>query len=488
MPRLAHELLTRRTKLRAVARRIDIELTSKLDDGRYTWRAAGAREPRGTLDASILPERVHVGEVLRAEVDSGLDGVDVLSIVPRKAPSPLDPRGESIELIRPARAEPDVQVTLVSKGRGRRDGGRGDDRDERGPRGPRAPRDRERTPRQSGARDRTRPARDGRGTADGRTDERPGADRPARSDRPVRADRPARSDRPSRADRPARAGGPPRERAERGAAERGGPPRRDARRAPTLPVSTTYRNTLLAELRPEQLPVAEQLLRGGLPAVRQAIDEQNRAALAQGKPTVAPETILAIAEDLLPLTSLAAWKDRAAAVQHAGSGVRLRDLRPVVTAARTVTLDEDGRGTLKELQSTLHAKLEALRTQWLAKVTGLLERGELAEALQVVAKPPDSTMRCPAELATALAAAAGVALSADLTATAWIHLLDAVVASPMRRSVHPAGIPAAEEAQAAAVRAAGHVPALAKLLGMRIPPPPPPAAARKPALSARRSS
>ena len=41
----------------------------------------------------------------------------------------------------------------------------------------------------------------------------------------------------------------------------------------------------------------------------------------------------------------------------------------------------------------------------------------------------------------------------------------------MRRSVHPAGIPAAEEAQAAAIRAAGHVPALAKLLGMRDPAP-----------------
>ncbi len=143
---------------------------------------------------------------------------------------------------------------------------------------------------------------------------------------------------------------------------------------------------------------------------------------------------------------------------------------------------------LKELQGQLHAKLDELRVQWVDKVKALLDRGEVVESLRVVARPPDTATRCPAELATALTEAAGAALNADLTPTAWIAVLDAVVASPMRRSVHPAGIPAAEEAQAAAVRAAGHVPALAKLLGMRIPPPPPPMSQKRPALSGRRSS
>lgn len=253
-------------------------------------------------------------------------------------------------------------------------------------------------------------------------------------------------------------------------------------------MSTTHRNALLATLRPEQLPIAEQLLRGGLPAVRQAIDEQNRAALAQGRPTIAPETILKIADDLLPLTTLAAWKDRAAAVQHAGPTVRLRDLRAAVTAARTVTLDEEARGVLKELQGQLHTKTEELRTQWVTKVESLLEKGEVVAALSVVSRAPDPGTRCPAALATSLAEAAGKALDGDLTPTAWIAVLEAVVASPMRRSVHPAGIPAAQEAQAAAVRAAGHVPALAKLLGMRIPPPPPPSSTKRPALSGRRPS
>jgi hypothetical protein len=458
-----------------VARRIEIELTSKLDDGRYTWRAAGAREPRGTLLADIVPSSAKIGEVLRAEVESGIDGVDVLSIVPRKEPTPLDLRGERIERIAPVGEASGVQVTLAPKGRGRsRDADR-DGRDSRGPRGPRGPKDRERSSPRS-----TAPRGDRPGSGAGSRGDRFGS---SRAERPAGAERAA----PGRGRGPrdaARAGGGARP----GSDRRAGAPRRDARRPNELTASTMNRNTLLATLRPEQLPVAEQLLRGGLPAVRQAIDEQNRAALAQGGPTIAPETILAIADDLLPLTSLAAWKDRAAAVQGAGPSVKLRDLRPVVTSARTVTLDEDGRAVLKELQGQLHAKLDELRVQWVAKVQSLLERGEVVESLRVVARPPDTATRCPAELATALTEAAGAALNADLTPTAWIAVLDAVIASPMRRSVHPAGIPAAEEAQAAAVRAAGHVPALAKLLGMRIPPPPPPSAQKRPALSGRRSS
>jgi len=72
-----------------------------------------------------------------------------------------------------------------------------------------------------------------------------------------------------------------------------------------------------------------------------------------------------------------------------------------------------------------------------------------------------------------LAAAAGEAMTADLEPEEWMRLLDAVVASPVRRTVKPAGIPDDEVAKQAARNAAGAVPALAKLLGLRIPPPPP---------------
>ena len=52
-------------------------------------------------------------------------------------------------------------------------------------------------------------------------------------------------------------------------------------------------------------------------------------------------------------------------------------------------------------------------------------------------------------------------------------MLDAVVLSPVRRTVKPTGIPADEVARQAARHAAGSVPALAKLLGLQDPAPPP---------------
>ena len=64
-----------------MSRRIDIELTSALDDGTWTWRAAGARQPRGTLDGAILPSGAKVGDELKVEVEQELDGINVLSVV-----------------------------------------------------------------------------------------------------------------------------------------------------------------------------------------------------------------------------------------------------------------------------------------------------------------------------------------------------------------------------------------------------------------------
>ena len=129
-------------------------------------------------------------------------------------------------------------------------------------------------------------------------------------------------------------------------------------------MTTIYRNALLATLSPEQLPVAEQLLRGGMPAVRAAVAEQNKNAAAQGRPTVDAATIDRIAEDLLARTNLALWKDKAAGAIGAGRELRLRDLRAVVTAAKTVSLDDEAKVQQKELQSNLSARLEVLRTQW----------------------------------------------------------------------------------------------------------------------------
>jgi len=238
-------------------------------------------------------------------------------------------------------------------------------------------------------------------------------------------------------------------------------------------VSAAHRNAALAELRPEQLAVAEQLLRGGIPAVRQAIDEQNAAAKAAGQPSVSLDALMAMAEDLLPVVSLAGWKDRATAAQNAGRSMRLRELRAVVAASRTVSLDEGGRVLARALQDSLTERVTNLRDEWQKRIDGAIDGGRVLEALQVSARPPESATRCPAELAVRLASSASAAMTAEVPAADWLALLAAVLESPVRRTVKPTGIPDADEAKDAARKAAGSVPALAKLIGLRIPPPPP---------------
>jgi len=415
-------------------RRIEIELTSHAD-GSWTWRAAGARQPKGSVADELVPRPVSVGDVLRAEVETGLDGIEIVSLAvpPAKVEEPSDTR---IEVIGSPRREPDVSVTLAPGSR----------RPDRPPR-------RGASSRRPGSERSGGPSRQRNGTGRERSGDTE-RERPERR-RPSGADR----ERSSGADRQrspvsdrSRSGGPPRERSQ------------DRDRKPQ--VSTTHRNALLATLGPEQLPVAEQLLRGGIPAVRTAIAEQKG-------PQSNADQLLAIAEQLLPAVNLASWKDRAAAAQAAGKELRLRDLRAVVAASRTVTLDEEGRAMAKALRDFLDQRVTVVREQWLGRMRGALESGRVLDALRAAARPPDPGTRLPAEMAVGLADAAGAAMAADIEVPTWVELLEAVVDSPVRRTVKPAGIPKTPVAQEAALRAAGLVPELAKLLGLRIPPPPP---------------
>ena len=127
----------------------------------------------------------------------------------------------------------------------------------------------------------------------------------------------------------------------------------------------------------------------------------------------------------------------------------------------------------KALQESLDRRVTALREEWLARISIAINEGRTLQALEASVRPPEHGTRCPADLAVRLAAAAGEAMTADVPPEEWMRLLDAVILSPVRRTVKPAGIPADEVAQQAARHAAGSVPALAKLLGLRIPPPPP---------------
>lgn len=128
---------TRRIALTLVmATRIDIEVTSDRGDGTYTWRAAGAKQPKGVFDASLLPAGATVGDVLRAEVEFTVDGPELTALTSPKAPK--QDQIERIEVLGTQRPTETVTTQLAAKSRrgggrdkrGDRDGGRRDDRGE----------------------------------------------------------------------------------------------------------------------------------------------------------------------------------------------------------------------------------------------------------------------------------------------------------------------------------------------------------------------
>ncbi len=465
-----------------MSRRIEIEITS-LNGEVATWRAAGAKLPKGVLNSSLIPGGPVVGNVYRADVEQYMEGIEILSVMAPKTASPLDPRHERIELIPTAKQGPDVVVTYAPKGRGgpRRDSARdggpgrregGPSRREGGPgRGEGGPGRREGGPsRREGGPGRRE---GGPGRGEGRENRVEGTEsRPEGTEGHTAGQRP--TGRPTSRDR---ASAPGAERPSRGPrTDRPGRPSRPER--PTgpsgPPMTTTHRNALLATLSPEQLPVAEQLLRGGMPAVRTAVAEQNKNATAQGRPTIDATTIDRIAEELLGKTNLALWKDRAAGAAGAGRELRLRDLRAVVTSAKTVSLDEEARAQLKELQVALTARLEHLRTQWNERLDAAVNSKNVKEALSLVARPPDMSTRVSADMAAKVVAIASEALTAEQDPTLWKEIVTLTIDTSIRRNVKPVGIPNDDSCKAMAIHNAGAIPELAKLLGMRVPPPPPP--------------
>jgi len=110
--------------------RIDLELTSDRDDGSWTWRAAGAKNPKGTVAAALLPDGAKVGDVLRADAEFEIEGIEVVKVF---APKAARSGPELLELLGSGNEQPLVTTQLVKGSRGgrgdRRGGGRGRDRD-----------------------------------------------------------------------------------------------------------------------------------------------------------------------------------------------------------------------------------------------------------------------------------------------------------------------------------------------------------------------
>jgi hypothetical protein len=450
-----------------MSHRIDVELTSARQDGSWTWRAAGARQPKGVLEGSVLYSGAKVGDVVRAEAEFELEGISILSVLPPKDKKRSE--SERLEIIGSPVRQEGVTTSLVRPS-GRR--GRGDREGDAGRRSGR--RQANGAPDNRPGRERRGPRRDGavtRGREDANTDARgrPEKQRPSRSSE-TRHDAARDSSRRGAESVGRTAGRPAR------SSEDAGDGGAKAPRPKRLSPANVHRDAALAGLSPEQRPIAEQVLKGGIPAVRSAIDAQNEQARAADLPEVNGEALLSIAEELLPRLKAAAWRDRADAASAAVDDISLRDLRSVVAGADTVARDDETRLLARTLREALERRVAKLREQWVEEITRALDEGRLVRALRVSAHPPEPTARFPADLAIRMSEAAGEAMAPDTSTERWTTLLGAVADSPVRRMVKPHGLPRdpADSVVQAARQASGRVPALAGLLGIQMPPPPGP--------------
>ena len=422
---------------RPVPTRIDIELTSVSDDGSWTWRAAGAREPKGVLDGAILPGGAAVGDQLRAESEKDVEGIRILSIVPPKQKAG---RSDLLELLPSGDFEPVIQQRATpdrsdsSRPRQRRN------RDERG-------------------------NRDDRGGRDDRNGDRSRRDRSRRSDGGDRHG-PRRDTEAAGSEQ-----GPGRQRQHR--PHFTPPPELPQRPKPKrLRPGKQHLTDVLGSLPEEQRPVAELALQG-MAAVRQRLREDNARYKQDGKPEMPEATVLRMAEDLLPQLRVADWRDRAEAAQRQLAHLDLRDLRSVVAASDDplVVRDESTRVLAADLKVALATKQEEELNLWLGDVEAAVDVGRVVRALRLSAMPPKAGVPFPGALGAKLGQATIAALTTDDPPDRWIAVLEAAAFSPIRAHVTPAAAPAnpTPELVATVTRLGPLLPQIAALFAVEVP-------------------
>ncbi|NBP41398.1 MAG: hypothetical protein EBU68_01275 [Actinobacteria bacterium] len=396
-----------------MSRRLDIELTSARDDGMWTWRAAGAKVPKGVVESTLLPGESKVGDVLKIEADFDIDGITVLSVVPQRDKSQ---KATFLQLIDD---KPFTGVTEKLAKKAKSD----------------------------------RPQRDKRGPRTDRPDRNENSDRKPRSERPPRQREPRNSENKATA--------PVVQIPERPAAKRLKPNRK-------------HRSAVLQSLPTEQRSVAERALSGGIRAVREAIKTQNAQLKAEGKSEIKADGLISMAQDILPKLRVAEWLDKAEAAKRDLAVLDLRDLRAVVVGADDpmVVRDETTRELAGELKVALKQRQETEMTQWLDDIKLALSASRVLRAIKLSGEPPKAGVLFPVDLGQQLAKAAADSLSNEASSDRWIAVLEALAFSPIRTAVKPLGAPQAttDALRATVKRLAPLVPQIASLFAIEVSP------------------
>ena len=392
-----------------MSKRIDIELTSNRGDGTWTWRAAGAKTPKGTLNGAILDAGAKTGDTLKVEAEFDLDGVEILSLVKTKEKSV---RGNILEILGSEKEFQPVTQKLADKSKDRK-----------------PKRDGDRKPRRDGDK---RPPREGaEGEKSG--DRRPR--RPSFTAPPELPKRPAAKRlKPKRVHRAAVLDTLPVE--QRGVAER----------------ALTGGIKAVRDAVKEQ---NEQLKKEGKPLVP-----------AEGLISMAQELLpkLRVAEWL--------DKAEAAKADIELLDLRDLRQVVVGADDPMVVRDESTRALATELKAALKTRQEFEQTRWLEDIKSALAVSRVIRALKISSEPPKAGQPFPADLGAQLAAAASASLSSETAPDRFSAVLEAVAFSPVRGQVKLAAVPPTpNEAMLSTVkRVAPLVPQIASMFGITVTP------------------
>lgn len=383
-----------------MSRRIEIELTSNKEDGTWTWRAAGAREPRGLISAEMIPKGAGISSVFTAEVQSDMDGIVVLAVIESEDTRTVP---ETIEVLGTGKRS--AGVNFKGGGRGRRQsrggnfgpGGFGGDGFGQGQSGRKQ---------QGGRR---------KGRSQGTGQDRPARLRPARVHRkkwlasvPPEYAALAEQIASGRGIANERGGASEKSRAsEKGIASEGGS-------------------------KPENGSVSED----SSVAEKGSASEKNETA---EKSRVADKDVSA---RLLSEYRMAEWQDRADLVLSNFEKIDLAEIRTLVADADAHACTPETRSQAEEARQKLAERTERQHGEWLADLATHLSEGRVLRALRLSGQPPKTGVPLPLDLVKWLTTATADILTPEAQPDRWEKTLQALAVSPVRRLVRPEQPPA----------------------------------------------
>ncbi|MCY4134404.1 MAG: hypothetical protein OXG30_05765 [bacterium] len=437
-----------------MSRRIDIELTSQRPDGSWTWRAAGAREPKGELAGDLIAFSATVGDELTVEAEFHMDGIEIIEAFESKKKRPMP---ETLEILGSGRDQPLVTTQLVSSRKGRdRDRPRGDrrGRQDRHSRGDR----KERYPQESRSQD-----------------DRPKAKRlrPGRTHRQALIEGLPEDQQPV-AERMVREGVSSVEQSLRDQRKKARDAAKAKKEADEKVAAETAEETVDTEASAQEAAeTAEETAdtEAAAPTIEEPAEAKSPAESPKPEPA---DDFLSVAGKLLSRMRAAEWRDRADAALAGIHDIDLRDLRSVVVAAEAGAADEEAKAMAEDLRTKLTERVDREHAEWLAEVAATLADGRMVRALRLSSRPPKAGVPLPQDMVTRLTEAASAALTSDTPTKRWTTVLGAVAFSPVRRTVQPQGIPEKPDKELVdeVTKLSERVPHIAALFGVEPTPPP----------------